>query len=154
MPLARNSSGRLVTIEGNMGRISCAPFSCPGGLAATYGFLDYEDGDLVACGDGYCSYLDYEVPWDGTFQYVSDCLWRGDAEQIDLRFVGTMKPTLYLDTERSCPRWDVTVYCATYPDSSNIIWRGVKSSGNDPVGIYTRIDGCDITTAMSIVEIP
>jgi len=154
MPLTRDAiSGELrMDVQGDLIQ-ECGPSSCPSGLASSYGFPDYSDGDLQACDDELCSYLSYGTPWDGTFDLASDCVWEGNTELIDGRFIGTAKPILYLDTSLVCPRWDIIVYCALYPDATSIIWRGVKYLGNTPIGVYTRIDGCDITTAMSVVEV-
>jgi len=31
-----------------------------------------------------------------------------------------------------------------------VVWSGVKSGGNDPVGTYTRVAGCDPTATFTV----
>ena len=34
------------------------------------------------------------------------------------------------------------------------VWTGIKSSGNDPVGAYTRLSGCDPTASFTVEAVP
>ena len=56
---------------------------------------------------------------------------------------------LYYDT--AAGHWVLLIEATQYVTAAVVeVWRGTKAGGNDPVGTYTRIAGCDPTPTLAV----
>lgn len=121
--------------------------SCDGLDTNQYALDPYNDGD-VSNPDGNPP-VGGEVVWDGTFTFKSD----GDTCRWMVTYLGD--PATYLmDGNALCNAiitfgltpdiWDLFIYDGINADGA---WRGQKTSGTSPAGIYTRVGGASATPA-------
>jgi hypothetical protein len=127
------------------------PCECPNGLSGDYRIAGYVPGDLTACAE--CT-ESLNPAWDGVFHYNSSpCYWEEtDAASID----GTgLIASLYLETGSNpdC-YWEISINCTDDDVNPYPVWVGTKDYGTDPVGVYTRTAGCDMTSSLTIEEVP
>ena len=48
-------------------------------------------------------------------------------------------------------RWELVIEATMFVTYAVVnVWTGVKSSGSDPTGAYTRVSGCDPTMTLSV----
>jgi len=58
-------------------------------------------------------------------------------------------PRLYCDTATA--QWKLVIEATMFVTYETVIvWSGVKNGGNDPVGTYIRVAGCDPTDSFSV----
>ena len=131
------------------------PASCPGGLGLCYKLSGYSDGDLTACPE--CDNNDNPTypNWDGSFTTTDAgiCRWVApDARKIDGKWFRSGYYNSYIDLVES-NYWQIRICCSDFDSGTpdRTIWLGRKAFGNTPAGIYTRISGCDTTTALTVV---
>ncbi len=124
------------------------PESCPPGLTGEYRIAGYVDGDLVACAE---CLDDTNAPWDGIFGYISSCYWEidvgGSYSSIDGKLLD-LPGENYMQLNPGVA-WEIKISCY-----SAVVWQGVKTSGDDPTGTYTRTGGCDVTPSIVIEAVP
>jgi len=123
------------------------PDSCPT-LTADYEIDGYVAGDLDGCAG---CYDDSNAPWDGLYKHTNGCTWiidyGGSYSSVSDKLLGTTSQIRFF----ASTKWTVNVVC--YGAAGNItIWEGEKTTGGTPVGVYTRTDGCDMTSSISLVE--
>lgn len=122
----------------------------------------YEDGDLSACDE--CSDYSTGTAWAGEFSLTSEAnsIWTGaqsayfgNPDYIDgKRFENVAIPTnITRSTDvNGTGRCGLvmSIYCYA-SGTPTLIWQGYKY-GDGPYGTYTRTDGCDLTSALTIVS--
>ncbi|MBL4700332.1 hypothetical protein JYU15_02280 [bacterium AH-315-I18] len=139
--LLRNTNGHLV----NDCQLTPAPCLCPTSLANSYAMQPAGLTACAICSGGSCSTTQ---SWDGTFQYLSNCTWlalnsnyttwtAGQCFNID----GANLSTAQIELNPYDCQWELTLNCYS-SSSDNTLWQGVKTTGNSPAGIYTKILGC------------
>lgn len=134
-----------------------APASCPWdpwpGVAPDYQLKGYNDGDLISCAG--CVDL-ADVIWDGTFEKEEGaCYWRIPAAFNTIN--GKNLYDLMATHSVLCIHargWQISILCWTAPATMTRIWRGYKTHGNTPVGVYKRESGCDVTATLEIEQTP
>ena len=58
-------------------------------------------------------------------------------------------PRLFFDS--GAGQWKLVIEATMFVTNAVVeVWTGAKAGGNDPVGIYTRISGCDPLAALTI----
>lgn len=130
-----------------------APCECPSGLADCYRLVGYSDGDIQACPD--CLDDTSSTIWDGTFTRSDfQCRWapsssplRMDDKRLEFSYL-----VLNTDDDPDC-YWELSIECE-WGGISLTIWYGTKATGESPVGTYTRVSGCDTTSALEVEECP
>ncbi len=51
-------------------------------------------------------------------------------------------------------QWRLVIEATQFVTNAVVeVWRGTKAGGNDPVGIYTRVAGCDPLAALTIESV-
>ncbi|MBI5688018.1 MAG: hypothetical protein HZC54_23340 [Verrucomicrobia bacterium] len=49
------------------------------------------------------------------------------------------------------PQWKLIIEATKFVTFETVlVWSGVKAGGNDPVGVYTRVDGLDPTGTLTV----
>lgn len=133
---------------------TCAPDSCPEGLAETYSIDSYFNGylDLTACVD--CAPAVGLPVWDGVFTNNEDCTWSGMivgfAKEISGKEFQNFEGAFDLGLSPGVA-WLITFQCGDVGTPINV-WIGTKSTGASPVGVYSKTGGCAIgPTTITIV---
>ena len=133
-----------------------------GGYKRYYKISGYTDG-MISFHPG-CTNETGPPVWNGDFEALTNnvCVWRAigtffwtsaDGKALLINTGGVNYTVIRL----SGGNWYVDIYCSgptCGPTTKCLMWRGVKSVGDTPVGIYTRIDGYDTTATINIVEGP
>jgi len=129
-------------------------YGCDGNLGDCYKIDGYSDGDLIAC----VTCRDDDKPiWDGTFDVLGPphgdgCKWVASDGINAFNIDGKLMREAILEWILPLCAWEMDIRCEN--GGATRIWRGRKASDNTPVGIYTRVDGCDLTATLSVVECP
>ncbi|MBI5686124.1 MAG: hypothetical protein HZC54_13710 [Verrucomicrobia bacterium] len=56
-----------------------------------------------------------------------------------------------LSYDATAGQWVLVIQATQYVTAEVVeVWRGVKTGGNDPAGVYTRVSGCDPTATLSV----
>ena len=110
---------------------------------ATLFIVGYSDGDLTACP---ACLNNAGSAWDGTFERIAVCEWDAvSGNSISGKsFIGG----IFTSVGFSAGQWNLLISCYIY--GNDVIWQGVKTTGSNPTGIYTRVSGCDTTPTLTI----
>lgn len=142
-----------------------SPCGCSG-TASCYRIAAYNDGYLAAC-----SGCDFGIgsPWEGTFpgtMHAGDCpdgaTWSGASGLIEGRVLslgGTVLTYQATGGAGGTCRYLVSVVCNYFDEASGVhnarlIWRGEKTEGGTPAGIYNRLEGCSTRSQLTIEACP
>jgi hypothetical protein len=129
-----------------------------GGFVKTYKLKDYQDGDLGECLLHWVPPVpdSTDPPWDGSFNaqfpgwLEGSCAW-GVNSQLPKSIHGKPLAGSMINLV-TCLRWELNIW------SGYEVWSGFKTTGETPVGIYTRDpapgSGCDHTSSLEVVEGP
>lgn len=130
-----------------------------GSLVQCYQLDGYVDGDLLACAE--CD-VNTGTAWEGKFYAMAPgamCRFGSPNSQPKINgkkiySAGIIAPTVQSPMGDS---WQLLIQCDD-GGSPVTIWNGYSPIGQcTPVGIYTRTDGCEITSnpsTLSIVACP
>ncbi len=160
---------------------SAAPLTCPcditewtalvasgtpcHNLVASYQIANYTDGDLQASLCTSCINSG-ATAWAGVFGYIREtgssgyrCRWDGSPIQPpNLSIDGKAFDNFAHHPDENTRlrlyggKWLLKVVCDIYPGTHSRVWEGEKTTGDTPVGVYTRTSGCDTTPTLTIEE--
>ncbi|MBI5393988.1 MAG: hypothetical protein HZA91_01690 [Verrucomicrobia bacterium] len=82
--------------------------------------------------------------------------WSHLANDDPAQMLSGAAPRLFYDAEArqslAPPQWKLVIEATMFVTGEVVlVWSGVKAGGNDPAGVYARVEGCD-PTAMLTVE--
>lgn len=155
----------LLDARVGLGCPSTVPDACPAGLADDYYWTGYSDGDLPAC----ASCMTEPAPglWAGRFHRftpLDPCIWE---LATDTGFSGLIGGG-YIDYDAGTysgvfvtgeltlgvGQWEVQIVCSTDAfGGEEVIWSGIKTTGEDPTGVYTRSASCAAAAGLAQIAI-
>ncbi len=157
--LQHGDSGHL--LYGGAGHLSNdagpPPDTCPGEVNDHYRIVDLTS--LGACPTCVTECENVE-DWDGNFTiapFVAPCVWLAknqngfgwhEDECLRLDDVDLVNTVIVLDTNADC--WRISLRCKT-SSGDDFIWNGCKTTGQTPVGYYTRDWGCSTVPTLHVV---
>ena len=79
--------------------------------------------------------------------------WCHLADDDPAQMLSGAAPRLFYDA--AATQWKLVVEATKFVTNETVrVWSGVKTGGNDPSGIYTRVGGCDPTETLTVEAMP
>ncbi|MCX6900210.1 MAG: hypothetical protein NT105_16120 [Verrucomicrobia bacterium] len=75
--------------------------------------------------------------------------WSHLANDDPAQMLSGAAPRLFYDS--AATQWKLIVEATMFVTNEVVqVWAGVKSGGSDPVGVYTRVAGCDPLASLAV----